>query len=313
LNSTSVADGSFISRLKLFMALSRTPHGLLDMATPALGALLYLGGMPSGQVIALGLLTAFAGYTAVYALNDVVDYRSDMEKFRECGLPCSNTDLDAVYARHPLAQGLLSLREGILWTVAWAAVALIGAYALNPVCALIFLLGCLAEAVYCLMLRVSYLRTLVSGCVKTVGGVAAVFAVASHPSFMFVLFLFLWLFFWEIGGQNVPNDWCDADEDRALQAETIPVRFGTRDAATIILVSLVLAVLLSLVLFFVTPARLNPAFYFSGSLLAGTFLLLVPAYRLYASKDPALASTLFNRASTYPPVMLFIVLLGSYL
>jgi len=300
-------------RIKLFLALSRTPHGLLDMAAPALAALLWLGAVPPLSVVLLGGLTAFAGYTAVYALNDVVDLRTDREKFRECGLKCSAGDLDAVYARHPMAQGLLSLRDGLLWTAGWGGVAFAGAYLLNPACAAIFVLGCIAEAVYCLMLRVSYLRTLVSGCVKTVGGVAAVFAVASHPSFTFVFFLFLWLFFWEIGGQNVPNDWCDADEDRALQAETIPVRFGTRGAAIIILVSLVLAVLLSLVLFFVTPARLNPAFYFSGSLLAGIFLLLVPAYRLYASKDPALASTLFNRASTYPPVMLFIVLLGSYL
>jgi len=72
------------SRLKLFWALSRTPHGLLDMATPALGALLWLGRFPSLEVIVLGLITTFAGYTAVYALNDVIDYRVDKEKIRLC-------------------------------------------------------------------------------------------------------------------------------------------------------------------------------------------------------------------------------------
>jgi hypothetical protein len=30
----------------------------------------------------LGLITVFAGYTAVYALNDLVDYRTDREKVR---------------------------------------------------------------------------------------------------------------------------------------------------------------------------------------------------------------------------------------
>ena len=34
------------SRMKLFMALSRTPHGVLDMATPALAALFLVGENP---------------------------------------------------------------------------------------------------------------------------------------------------------------------------------------------------------------------------------------------------------------------------
>ena len=58
--------------------------------------------------------------------------------------------------------------------------------------------GCVAEAVYCLLLKVSYLRTLVSGSVKTAGGMAAVYAVTPDPSPWFLACLFLWLFFWEI-------------------------------------------------------------------------------------------------------------------
>ncbi len=55
---------SGLSRLKLFWALSRTPHGLLDMCTPVFAALLWLGGFPSVEIILVGLLTTFAGYTA---------------------------------------------------------------------------------------------------------------------------------------------------------------------------------------------------------------------------------------------------------
>ena len=73
------------SRLKLFWALSRTPHGLIDMTTPAFAALLWLGAFPPFSVTVLGLITAFAGYTAVYALNDVIDYRADREKARDSG------------------------------------------------------------------------------------------------------------------------------------------------------------------------------------------------------------------------------------
>jgi 4-hydroxybenzoate polyprenyltransferase len=64
-----------LSRIKLFWALSRTPHGLLDMSTPALGALLWLGAFPPLDIIILGIFTVIAGYTAVYAWNDVIDYR----------------------------------------------------------------------------------------------------------------------------------------------------------------------------------------------------------------------------------------------
>jgi len=69
-----------LSRLKLFFALSRTPHGLLDMCTPAFGALLWLGQFPPIFTIIIGLITTFAGYTDVYALNDVVDYKVDKKK-----------------------------------------------------------------------------------------------------------------------------------------------------------------------------------------------------------------------------------------
>jgi len=298
-----------ISRLKLFLALSRTPHGILDMATPALAALLWLGGFPPAGVIALGLLTAFAAYTAVYALNDLVDFRVDQEKAMQGLLEESQYDLDAVYLRHPLAQGLLSLNEALLWTGGWAITALVGAYILNPVCALIFLAGGLLEAIYCLLLRISYLRTIVSGVVKTLGAMAAVFAVDRDPSLPFLAVLFLWILFWEIGGQNIPNDWTDLREDLLLEARTVPVRFGLEGSIRMIFAALVLAVVMSIALLWVTPNVPGPQ-YLLGCLLAGLFLLLLPAYRLHKNQSSKEAFALFSRASYYPPVMLFVVILS---
>jgi 4-hydroxybenzoate polyprenyltransferase len=310
LNGTTAAAPSGFSRLKLFLALSRTPHALLDMATPALGALLWLGNIPSPRIIGLGLMTAFAGYTAVYALNDLVGYRADREKIARCGLPCAAYDLDAVYVRHPLAQGLLSLREALLWAAGWAVVALIGALLLNPVCALVFLAGCLAETVYCLMLRVSHLRILLSGVVKTAGGVAAVFAVEPNPPLSFLLALFLWLLSWEIGGQNVPNDLADLDEDRDLAARTVPVRFGAAGAVRIALYSLTATLGFSMLLYWVIPAAFSPL-YLPGAFLTGLCLLIPPARRLSETQAAPEAAALFNRASYYPVAMLMVVLLST--
>ena len=44
-----------------------------------------------------------------------------------------------------IIKGMLTFREGLFWSLAWAALAAVGAYLLNPVCAGIFLLACLLE------------------------------------------------------------------------------------------------------------------------------------------------------------------------
>jgi len=247
-----------LAKLKFFLALSRTPHGLLDMATPGLAALLWLGEFPPFGTIVLGCITAFAGYTAVYALNDLIDYHTDREKLRSGGFQDSRNYLDAAIIRHPLAQGLLTLKEGLFWAIAWSVVALIGAYLLNPVCVLIFLAGCTFEIIYCLMWKVTPFRNLVAGMVKNCGPIAGVLAVDRDPSLLFLGLLFLWLFLWEIGGQNIPNDWAEIEEDKQLQARTMLVRYGGPKASTIVLGCLVFAVGLNLCFFQCqSPVRLS--------------------------------------------------------
>ena len=129
LNPTSPPLALRLSRVKLFLALSRTPHGLLDLATPALAALLWYGGLPPFGVIALGLLTVFAGYTAVYALNDVVDYRVDAEKLTAAGpAPESRLSRRHLHAPPP-GPGAGELRaQASSGPAAWAAGGPAGAY-----------------------------------------------------------------------------------------------------------------------------------------------------------------------------------------
>jgi len=305
----SIESLAGLSRLKLFLALSRTPHGLLDIAAPALCALLWLGVPPSAEVVLLGLLTAFSGYTAVYALNDMVDYRVDRKKVQQSSGGQQTGDLDAVFVRHPLAQGMLKYGEGIFWMVGWGSLAMLGSYLLNPVCMMIFLSACLLEIIYCLLLRVTYLRGVISGVVKNSGGIAAVLAVDPNPSPVFLAVLFLWFFFWEIGGQNIPNDWIDLEEDRRMEAQTLPVRFGPERSIWILYGALVISLILGVAMFWVSPAKLSFP-YLIGAAFCGLMFLLVPSHRLLRSKSAAEASSLFNRASYYPLAMLIVTLLS---
>jgi 4-hydroxybenzoate polyprenyltransferase len=298
-----------ISRLKLFLALSRTPHGLLDMCTPAFAALLALGRFPPPATVAIGLVTTFAGYTAVYALNDIVDYPSDRERVRPAGSAAAPGDLDGAIVRQPLAAGLLSLREALAWAGFWCAVALAGAWRLNPVCVAIFAGGCLLEAVYCRLWRVSPYRALVSGAVKSSGAVAAVFAVDPHPSAAFVAALFGMLFFWEIGGQNIPNDLADIDEDRRFRARTLPIAFGPARAVVIAAGALAATLVLTVAVFQLSALP-------SGRLaalpaLAGAAgLMAPPAAALFRLREGRAAMVLFNRASFFPAALLAAALCG---
>jgi 4-hydroxybenzoate polyprenyltransferase len=284
--------------MKRFFALSRTSHGVLDLATPAFCALLWGGRFPDWTVIVLSIFTAFAAYTAIYALNDLVGMAVDREKFSKHKLN-TGYSVEASELRYPLARNILSVKSGLLWMEFWFLLALIGSYLLNPTIVFILIAATVLEVIYCLLLKVTYLRTLVSGLVKASGPVAAVFVVDSSPSAVSLLILLVWVFFWEIGGQNVPADWNDTAEDISIHAKTIPIHFGAEKASLIALATLTITVITSVFLPLVSPAPLGWP-YILTSLLIGFILLLRPGFQLKQNKDGRYAAKLFNKASYYP-------------
>ncbi len=292
--------------MKRFLALSRSTHGILDMAMPGFVALLWLGGFPDWRVLGLCLFTGLAGYTAIYALNDLLGVNDDKAKVAVAGVK-PGYSVEASAMRYPLAQNLVSLRGALAWFGFWYALTLVGAWLLNPWLVLIVLAATVLEALYCKLLKVTWWRTLVSGLVKSAGPIAAVFVVRPEPSPGLLLLLLAWLMSWEIGGQNIPADWNDIEEDRRIGARTIPLLFGTRVASALVVATLASTVLLSLWLPLMSPLALGWPFRLA-CLAVGGVLLLWPALRLYRSRDGRDAARLFDRASLYPLAQLALVL-----
>ena len=281
-----------------FFALSRTSHGILDLATPAFCALLWLGSFPHWTVVALSIFTAFAAYTAIYALNDLVGMTIDREKFSRSEIN-TGYSVEASELRYPLARNILSFKSGMLWMGIWFILALAGSYLLNPIIVFILIAASILEIIYCTLLKVTYLRTFVSGLVKASGPIAAVFVVDTHPSISSLLLLFAWIFFWEIGGQNVPADWNDTVEDKSVNAKTIPIQFGTKKAGLIVIATLTITVIASILLPLISPAPLGLS-YILASLIIGFIFLLQPGLQLNKNRDGRYAAKLFDKASYYP-------------
>lgn len=286
-------------QLKLFLALSRTPHLLIDLTTPMAAALLCIGRFPPLSTIILGLITVFAGYACIYALNDVTDYELDRKRMGDLPREEACFDLDCIFVRHPLAQGFITFTGGIVWTALWGFIALVGAALLHPVCAVIFIVGALLEMIYCKFYGYSQWKILIAATVKNLGSLAAIYAVNPDPPLEFIVIVFIWVAFWEVGGQNIPNDLVDMEEDRRLGGKTIPVVYGPNLSVLIILVTLVASFVLGIGLVFLSPLAFK-AVYTVGSIISGLLFLVLPLKRFLAGKDTSKAMNLFNQASLYP-------------
>ena len=299
------------TKLKLFLGLSRTPHGVLDLATPAMAALLWLGALPPREVVIVGIITAFAGYTAVYALNDLVDISTDQRRLSGRDDTRARYDVDAITVPHPVAQGLLSFKSGFLWFLFWAVVALVGAWWLNPVCAYLFVASAVLEAIYCKLLRVTHWKIVPSALVKATGGLVGVLAVDPSPSPGFLALLVLWIAAWEVGGQNIANDILDKDEDLRVSARTTATVKGLPESVFRIVAAVSMAAFAGTAIYWFAGAGVG-YLYPIGAVALGWLLLLSPARDLYYTPKPEKAAVLFNKASYMPASFLLLTLVAIF-
>ena len=297
--ATVAHGGSRASVARRFIGLSRMTHSILDVAHPAAGALLVLGTAPSLRIAALGLVSAFSGFTAVFALNDVMDAKVDAAKMAKYRKDSEAFDIDSIGTRHPIAQGSLSRPAAIAWVAFWGILSLVTAFLLKPLCAILLVAAVGLEILYCRLLRVSHWKSLLSGLMVAVGGLAGVFAVSSSPSPFAVVLFALWAASWEIGGRNITNDWSDIEEDVNLGIRTMPIRFGRAVSSRIAAAFASVIILCSLAFPLAAPIRQVPV-YLVLAAAAGLFLLVLPGLRWLKEQSTESAMAYFNKACFYP-------------
>ena len=99
----------------------------------------------------------------------------------------------------------------------------------------------------------------------------------------------------------------DVDEDKQFKARTIPVCFGLQVSRVIVMVSLALTLGLNVIIFYLSPVDFA-IIYVIISFAVGCYLLLLPAVKLFRTRNASDAIALFNKASYYPPALFAIVL-----
>lgn len=281
--------------------LSRARQALLSVAQPALGALLALGGLPDGSTMLVGLLAAAAGYLAVFSLNDLLDLRSDIDALEAGKGEYVGYDIDTAYDRHPVAAGVLRYQVALLWVASLSVVASALAWSLNPLCLALFAAAGLLEVLYCSLRSKTWMKTLVSGAMVGIGGLAGWVAVA--PLNARALGFFAFLAAWEIAGRNLPNDLSDLEADSAVGLRTVATTFGPRASGIAIAAG---AVATAWFVAFMPLTVMATA----GSLAVTVSLMALPSLALLEAPTPTIASNYFNFASLVPAVIFLVVLVS---
>jgi 4-hydroxybenzoate polyprenyltransferase len=291
-----VAAGTVPRKIPLAAAMfdmSRGRQALLSIAQPVLCVLIALGRLPGIRVAVLGMVAALAGELAVYSLNDVLDYRADAESLKAGKGDVQGFDIDTAFERHPIAHGHISLSLGVAWVVFLCAVFSVCAWLLSPLCLLFFGVAVGLQVVYCLLRRVTWTKTIISGVMVGIGSLAGWVAVA--PLSARALWPFLFLAAWETD-RNLTNDLADIESDSRVGLATVAHLFGPRASARAVFGVMVATVVLAGLLPMPWPAR---ALAVAGALWSMAW----PAWRLLRRPTPAMAAVHFNRVSVYPVIV----------
>ena len=189
-------------------------HTIFSLSFALISMLLASKGLPSPYII-FWILVAFMGArTGANAINRVIDAEIDKKNPRT--------------ATRQLPQGLMKKKEVILFSSLCFLVMLIGAYMLNPLCLLLSPIALFLLIIYSYTKRFTWACHLVLGITSAAAPVGAWLAVTGKISWL-PLFIGAANTLW-VAGFDIIYGSQDYDFDTANGINSIPARFGVKNA-----------------------------------------------------------------------------------
>lgn len=189
-------------------------HTIFSLSFALISMLLASKGLPSPYVI-FWILVAFMGArTGANAINRVIDAEIDKKNPRT--------------ATRQLPQGLMKKKELILFSSLCFLVMIIGAYMLNPLCLILSPIALFLLIIYSYTKRFTWACHLVLGITSAAAPVGAWLAVTGKISWL-PLFIGAANTLW-VAGFDIIYGSQDYDFDTANGINSIPARFGVKNA-----------------------------------------------------------------------------------
>ncbi|QLY79951.1 UbiA-like polyprenyltransferase [Clostridium intestinale] len=189
-------------------------HTIFSLSFALISMLLASKGLPSPYVI-FWILVAFMGArTGANAINRVIDAEIDKKNPRT--------------ATRQLPQGLMKKKEVILFSSLCFLVMIIGAYMLNPLCLILSPIALFLLIIYSYTKRFTWACHLVLGITSAAAPVGAWLAVTGKISWL-PLFIGAANTLW-VAGFDIIYGSQDYDFDTANGINSIPARFGVKNA-----------------------------------------------------------------------------------
>lgn len=189
-------------------------HTIFSLSFALISMLLASKGLPSPYII-FWILVAFMGArTGANAINRVIDAEIDKKNPRT--------------ATRQLPQGLMKKKEVILFSSLCFLVMIIGAYMLNPLCLILSPIALFLLIIYSYTKRFTWACHLVLGITSAAAPVGAWLAVTGKISWL-PLFIGAANTLW-VAGFDIIYGSQDYDFDTANGINSIPARFGVKNA-----------------------------------------------------------------------------------
>lgn len=291
---------------RALLGFSRVIIATFALPQAGLGAVLALQKLPPLRITLIGAIAVLSASYALTATNDMLDVKIDKKRFENLR-HFKGFDVGSLFIRHPLAQGVISYKIGISWIASLSVISMVFTFFLKPWLIGLFLIMVVLVSLYSFLNTITTWKIFIIAVFVALGAVAGWLAVANPKPLLYIFAL--WMFCWEMGGRNIPNDFADVDEDKNLGLKTIPTVFGAKVASIVAFVFLILTCLMAIAIAVFSKLGL---FFLVSSMILGAILLLWPGYKLLKDPKPEISLQLFNFSTLYPLFMIFLLLFTFY-